>query len=481
MRPNRFLVATAAAWSAVALGFVVAAFSLPIDDFWLSLRSADAIRAGADSARAIDLTWTPMLPAAINPQWAAQLVLGAPGGLGWALAVNAGLIAAGLGLTLARVRRRAGPVATAIAMLVVIGVLAPHLLARAQSFSILLLPALLLLLDRRPAPPWLPLAVAALMVAWANLHGAFVIGQLAVAVSLVVELWAWRRAESAARPVTLVLATAAALLAPLVNPAGVDLIRYAYAQPGLDVVRSISVEWQPAWPWVPVATLVWILLALLVAGRIARRGGITLRDGLLGLGLAVLALTSIRNIPWLVLAMAPLLAEDVEVTLRARSRLATAIGEIRGPLGRPGAWIVLLAAAVLAVAFQPLRPILPEPVARLTPDAPVQIADLLDARLPRGEEARVLNEQVWGGYLAWRLGDQIETAMDGRLEIRDRDTWVGYFALLRGEDDPAATLASEGVTWAAVRSSREELIGKLRLAGWQVILTAPEGLLLSAP
>jgi hypothetical protein len=475
------LVATFAAWAALALGFLVAAFSLPIDDFWLSLRSGQAILAGADPGRAMDLTWTPMVPNAINPQWAAQLLLGAPGWLGWALAVNAALIAAGLAVTAARARNRASSVATGLAMIVVIGVLAPHLLARAQSFSIALLPALLLLLDRRPAPRWLPLAVAFLMIAWANLHGAFVIGQLAVGVSLLVELRAWRRGGAGARPATLALATAAALLAPLVNPAGIELLRYAYAQPALDIVRSISVEWQPAWPWIPVATLAWILVAILVAGRVARRGAISLRDALLGLGLGALALTSIRNIPWLVLAMAPLLAEDAEAALRARPALAAAVGEVRGPLGRPGGWVAILAAAALAVALQLLRPAMPEPAARLTPDAPVAIADLLEQRLPQGAAARILNEQVWGGYLAWRLGDRIETAMDGRLEIRDRDTWIGYFALLHGEGDPGATLASDGVTWVAVRASRGDLIYKLRLSGWQVALTAPEGILLSAP
>jgi hypothetical protein len=71
--------------------------------------------------------------------------------------------------------------------------------------------------------------------------------------------------------------------------------------------------------------------------------------------------------------------------------------------------------------------------------------------------------------------------MDGRLEIRDRETWVSYFALLHGDGDPGATLAKEGVTWVAVRQNRGDLIYKLRRSGWQVALTAPEGLLLSAP
>jgi hypothetical protein len=481
MRPHRFIVATAAAWSALALGVLVTALSLPIDDFWLSLASARALLSGADPGRAIDLTWTATLPGAINPQWGAQLVLGAPGSLGWALAVNAALIATGLGLTTLRARRRGSAIATAIAMVLVIGVIAPHLLARAQSFSIALLPAMLLLLDRRPAPAWLPLAVAMAMAAWANLHGAFVIGQLAVLAMLVGEVVAWRRRDPAARPGIAALAAAAAVLAPLLNPAGLHLLAYAYAQPGLEVVRSVSVEWQPSWPWIPVASLAWVLLGLLVLGRVARRGAITLREALLGAALAALALTSIRHIPWFALGLAPLLANDVDAALRAWPRVAGAVGAIRGPLGGGRARVTLLAAGALAVAVQPLRLGLPEPLARLTPDAPVAITDLLEERLVSGETVRVLNEQVWGGYLDWRLGVRVETAMDGRLEIRDRETWAAYFAVLRGEDDPVGTLAGSGVTWVALHPGRDALVSELRAGGWEVVLEAPEGCLLRRP
>ena len=422
-----------------------------------------------------------MLPGAINPQWGAQLVLGAPGSLGWALAVNAALIVTGLGLTAVRARRRASAIATAVALLLVIGVVAPHLLARAQSFSIALLPALLLLLDRRPAPAWLPLVVALLMAAWANLHGAFVIGQLAVGAMLVAELVAWRRHDPDARPGTLVLAAAAALLAPLANPAGLQLLVYAYAQPGLEVVRSISIEWQPSWPWIPVALLAWVLLGLLVVGRVARRGAIALREAILGLILAALAVTSIRHIPWFALALAPLLAEDIDAAFRARPNLAAAVGAIRGPLGGGRARVTLLAAGALAVALQPLRPGLPEPLARLTPDAPVAIADLLDERLVLGQTERILNEQVWGGYLDWRLGGRIETAMDGRLEIRDRATWVAYFSMMNGRDDPASVLAAADVRWAAVSDRRDALTAALLAAGWRIELDVPDGLLLHRP
>ena len=475
------LVATATAWAALGLGVVLAAFSLPIDDFWLSLASARQIADGADPARAIDLTWLPSLPDAINPQWGAQLLLGAPGSTWGALLINGVLIGAGLIVTTVRTRARAGAATTAIAILLMLGALAPHLLARAQSFSIALVPIALLMLERRPSPRWLPLGYGILLAVWANLHGAFVIGQVAAVCFLVGDLARWRTDKGQAFPVVMGLTAIGAMVGPLLNPAGIGLLGYAYGQPGLDVIRSISVEWQPAWPWIPVATIFWAYLALLVVGRVVRRGGVELGEGLLLLGLGLFAGYSLRQIPWLVLASAPLLASDVDALFAARPRLARAVGRVARPLADRRARTVLGVGIVLIAILQPLRPALSEPIGRVTLNEPVEVADRLAQVLPAGTRARVLNEQVWGGYLSYRLGDRIETAMDGRIEIRDRATWARYFDLMHGEGDPAAELASDGVGWAVLSPERDALLADLADAGWVTELETPDALLLRRP
>ncbi|HET6381267.1 MAG TPA: hypothetical protein VFH63_09620 [candidate division Zixibacteria bacterium] len=477
-RAQRTLVATATAWAAGAMGLAVAAFSLPIDDFWLSLASARAIQEGARPDRAIDLTWTPMLPDALNPQWGAQLILGAPGSTWGALAINGLLIGAGLLLTAVRTRLTASAAATGAAMFLAVAVVAPHLLARAQSFSIALLPLALLLLERAGRAPWLPLAYGALVAVWANLHGAFVIGQAAAVAWLAGSIWeALRHGGWRATAVPAATALAAAV-APILNPVGLDLLAYAYAQPGLEVVRAISVEWQPSWPWIPVATLFWAYLGLVVAGRILRRGGAEPWQLLLAAFLAVLAIGSIRHIPWFVLAAGPMLARDVDALLQARPRLAASVGSVRPTR----AAVQLALAALLMVAVQPVRTALPQNVGRVTPDAPVALAERLAHELAGDslQPARVLNEQVWGGYLDYRLGDQIETAMDGRLEIRSAETWSRYFSLLQGQDHPAERLAAEGVEWVAVRPERSALIGELRRSGWSVVFEDEGSMLLRA-
>ena len=475
MPRTRGIVAGATAWAATGLAFAVSAFSLPIDDFWLSLASAREIALGADPSRAITLTWTPMQADALNPQWGAQVILGLGGTLGWALAVNAALIAAGLGLTALRVAQRASSRSSAIALLLAIGVIAPHLLARPQSFSIALLPLALLCLERARGRLWLPLAYGLLIAVWANLHGAFVIGQLAAAAAFIGSGF-----DRRSGPMIMALTALLALVAPLANPAGPALLAYAFTQPASDVIRAISVEWQPAWPWIPVATAYWAYLLLLVPGRLAPPRG---RPGelVLLLLLALLAASSIRHIPWFVLASAPLLASDVDRMLAARPSLGRAIGQVGGPLGDARAPIVVAAALVVTLVFQSIRPALPESLGRLTPDEPVAVAEALANQVEAGSRTPILNEQVWGGYLAWRLGDRVRTAMDGRIEIRSRQTWVEYFALMHGEQDPAARLDRAGVRWAALAPHRESLVRELQDAGWALELATDRAVLLRAP
>lgn len=461
------------AWSALAISAIVVAWSLPIDDFWLTLASGEAIVGGASVTEHLPFSWTDERNAGLNPQWGAQVVLGGTGSLGVALAVNALLVATGLGVTALRAGARARGIAVAVASLLIMVALAPHLLARAQSFSIALFPIGLLLLDRYRQRSWLPVAFGLVIAVWANLHGAFVIGQVAALAWLVAAL-VTRQSRT-----TMALTALAALLAPLLNPAGLDLLAYAYAQPATDVVREISIEWQPAWPWTAVAAPFWAIVALVIAGRVTRRPGAPLAELLLLGALAVLAATGVRHIPWFLLAATPVLASDVQAFLEQRPRLSRALGDLpRGLRGSRGVRTVAVI-GLIAVAGQLVRPSLPAGLARLTPDAPVELTDALAPELRDGD--RVLNEQVWGGYLAYRFGGRLVTAMDGRLEIRSRETWQGYFDLMHGDADPAARLAQEGVSWALLSGDRATLRSKLEAAGWSVVDESAQGVLMRGP
>jgi hypothetical protein len=465
-------IGTLVAWSALVVVLVVVGWSLPIDDFWLSIASGRAIAEGADPTRALHFSWTEEVPGALNPQWGAQVLLGWHGSLGVALAVNAALIGIGLGVTAMRSAARARGVIVAAAMLIVLAALAPHLLARAQSFSIALLPLALLLLERFGRRGWMPIVYGLLMVAWANLHGGFVIGQVA-AVAWLVGAVVTRQGIGVAAATAVV-----AVVAPLANPVGVDLLAYAYGQPASEIVTSISVEWQPSWPWIPVATPFWVVIAVLVAGRFVRRPGASVFELLLLIALAALAISAVRHIPWFLLASAPLLAEDLNVLVDRAPRARAALGNLpRSLIGaRLGRLIGVV--SVAALAFQLVRPVLPPALARLTPDEPARQVRVLEEEAESGD--RVLNEQVWGGYLAYRI-PRIATAMDGRLEIRSRETWAQYFALIQGRDDPAGELAARNVTWVLIGTDRDALRAALDDEGWRVVDEDDYAILMTAP
>ncbi len=76
MSRRRAPIASLVAIVAIGMGFVMAALSLPIDDFWLTIASGRAIAAGADLTRAVDFSWTAQVPDALNPQWGAQILMG---------------------------------------------------------------------------------------------------------------------------------------------------------------------------------------------------------------------------------------------------------------------------------------------------------------------------------------------------------------------------------------------------------------------
>ena len=138
-----------------------------------------------------------------------------------------------------------------------------------------------------------------------------------------------------------------------------------------------------------------------------------------------------------------MIAGDVDAWLARSPRLQRALGTVGpGLVGslRP----LLIGLVILAAGIQVIRPGLPQAVGRLTPDEPVSLVDRLDRELPDGCCAAVFNEQVWGGYLAYRLADRLETAMDGRIEIRSRETWTSYFAILHGERRPGGVARCVG-------------------------------------
>jgi len=193
---------------------------------------------------------------------------------------------------------------------------------RSHAFTFLFFAATLFFLEEiRRGGRWPALALAALMLAWANIHGGFVAGLGAMAVYTF-----WALAERRRGGFMLGL-LALCLALSLVNPWG---WRYwQYLIPALRHKRPDIAEWRPMALWGWDAFIGFRVLAALVVAALAS-GWRGLRDKRAGPGLTMLALTA-----WLAFASrrhAPFFALAALVWSDARRSALFARGRWLAPL-----------------------------------------------------------------------------------------------------------------------------------------------------
>jgi hypothetical protein len=410
------------------------------------------------------LAWTTAGRPWLDQNWGAQLVLYGIwrlGGFPLLTVVEAILAVASWGLVAAACRRR-----TANLRLIAAAVLAGYATAvtafsvRPQMFSLLLFAAELYLLEVARTRPRVALAIPLLMVLWANLHGAFIVGVGLLVIEVLAA--AWRRDRAAATRYLLV--TAASVAGLLVNPWGVGVLRYAFSLPANRTVTGIVSEWEPTdvrhFAGILVVFAMGVLVAALV--RAPARGRVPeqlLRMALLG----GLALWAVRGAAWFGLAL------PVALCALARQHPPRPADDDRGIPVVSGLLVLLLAVA-LVVASPPVGRTLfgarPEATA-----APVATADWLATHPQAG---RMFNYQPWGSYLELRLGPRAQVAFDSRVELPPADRWNRYLAVLIGRWDAERQLDSWGVDHVVTsRRATPDLVALLEASGrWRLVFSS---------
>lgn len=336
---------------------------------------------------------------------AVHAAFGFPGILALRLALAAAIVAALLRL------RRGDPAVHAALVLAALPLLyRMYPFDRPQAFSFLFFALLLGQLDRlrRGEAPagWRALLPAPLlMLAWANVHGGHVIGQLTIVLFLALE--GARFAHPSLRPPsgeryrTLLAAGGAGFLASLANPNGWRAIQVALSAPPswfVNVEYSSSVTF---FRDQHLVAIFWGLLALAALAVLAgwRAPDVTWIALLAGTGWQ--AFFHIRYIPFFVIAALPVIGGAL-------------------PPQRVQAWGRWLAAAaactVLVWAFRekgdwPTREGLARAMRVNEYIYPVGAADFVLASAPRGN---LYNTYFWGGYLLWRLAPERRVFIDGR-------------------------------------------------------------------
>jgi hypothetical protein len=427
--PRLWLVVVLGAIGVMELAQVPSAIDLAYH-----LKVGELIVAERALPRTDGLAWTTAGRPWLDQNWGAQVALYGIwrlGGFSLLTVASALCTVAAWGLVAAACRRR-----TANLRLIAGAVLAGYVAAaagfspRPQMLSLVLFAAELYLLEVARTRPRVALVIPLLMVLWANLHGAFVVGVGLLVVEVAAALWR-RDRPGVAR---YLLVTTASVAALLVNPWGARVLGYALSFPANPTVTGIVSEWGPATLRQPAGALILAGIGVLVVALVRAPAPERAPEQLLRMALlAGLALWAVRAGAWFGLAL------PVALCVLARRDPERPVVSERGVPVLSG--LVLAMLAVLLVVASPLRGALPGSRPELRA-APAATAAWLAANPQPG---RMFNYQPWGSYLEFRLGPRVQVGFDSRIELSPADRWNRYQAVITGRWDAERQLDEWGV------------------------------------
>jgi hypothetical protein len=399
----------------LAIGSVFLAALAPTwadPDLWGHLRfGADIVAAGAIPVR--DPYAFTSAPTWVSSSWLGDVlmhVVYAWGGTLGLITGKIGVASALIGLTAAALRR-AGvrrPLHELL-LFVCLAALYPSIPTfRPQLFSLLAFAVLLRVLGRAETGPvtWL-LAAPVILAAWANLHGAWLLGVgtlgLWTAGELVTTAHGWRHR------VALAALGLLAVLGTLATPYGIALWTQLQGTVGSSL-RDVP-EWRGLFETGSPALAVWVALTGIGIVAVAASGA---RPSHV-LVLAWLAWQSWhvrRLLPFFGLATLTLLAPAI-ARVAERPKAAT---DTTPRTVRPAIVWLLSATALLLIAFNAWRAAGALGCLQFdeSREADVRAAGFMKLNRLHG---RLLTYSDWGSYAIWHLAPALEISMDGRREF----------------------------------------------------------------
>ncbi|HJW91505.1 MAG TPA: hypothetical protein VJ436_12755 [Anaerolineales bacterium] len=359
-----------------------------------------------------------------------------------------------------------------------------HWLARPHLFTILFLVVWTGWMERlRKGVDQRWWAPAFLMLAWANLHGAFVAGFAVWAVYLlsaglesawrVRGLWASLGAVVRSREVlTWLRLGLAAFAASLLNPVGLGVWKMSSGFLGSRYLVSHTAEYLPPDFQSPSA---WSFLALIGASILLTalgRARLSLPAGLILVSWTMFGAYSVRNVPLYAVLAAPILAGAAGEALRSEARFA---GWLRFEHGlvqlqsrlRGGAWpaaVFLLALAALAGG---VRLDFVQQGNRFDPAVfPEAALDWVESQAAPGN---VFNYFPWGGYLLYHSWPEQRAFIDGQTDFYGEAFTRQYEQVITLSPGWQEILRAYGVGWVLVPEEAFLAQALRQEAGWRQV------------
>lgn len=355
-----------------------------------------------------------------------------------------------------------------------------HWLARPHVFGWLFLMATLWMLETRSRWGWFAL----LGMAWANIHGSFVVGPVLCGLYFFGRQagdWMWdRQLKPDWSPA---LAGAALAAGSLVNPAGWKLHEHVLQYLGNSELLSRIGEFQTFNFHAPGS---WQILACLLAAGLGTALAPAARRPehfLVGTLLIVFAIRSARGLPIVALAVIPLANASITCALRSARGLAPRLkGEVERFLNYSNALLQIdrsVSGAALVPVFLGMAVLTAGRVRSGFPadQFPVAASEAV-AALP--QDARILAPDKFGGYLIYRFHGSRKVFFDGRSDFYGAAFMKDYIRLIEGRPGWREQVRQFGFTHALLPNNYTLLDG-LQQSGWRPSYTDATATLLAAP
>jgi hypothetical protein len=438
-----------------------------------------------------DLFSHTMQGAALTPhEWLAQVILASAyqlAGLNGVVYLCALLLAVSIALVYRQCMQRSRMVILSIGFSILAAAAASlHWLARPHLFTLLLVVVWVGLLEqmrRGDQRYWWILPV--LMLVWANLHGAFIVGFVILGAYLLEDLYQ-KRVYSRSNMLKaaqqhyfwhrwvnnrLLLVGGLSFLATLINPVGIRLWgtsfgfllnRYLVGH----TAEYLPVNFQQASTWPFLLMLVLSIILLVFTWR-----RLNLAALILLVGWSMAGLLSLRNIPIYAVIAAPILAEisahlcrkseSFSAFLRFDVRLRLVENSLRGFVW-PLICLILVAAALIGGR----RLDFSHEGNRFSPQVfPVMAADWLKSNPQDGE---VFNYFPWGGYLLYRLWPEKQVFIDGQTDFYGEALTRQYEQVITLQPGWQDILAQHQVSWMLLPPSEALARELVSTPGWQL-------------
>ena len=454
-------------WAFLAIGLpVLAAIIAPFPsvDLTYHLRAGSLILDTGAIPSVDTFTFTAAGSPWLDQQWLAQVAMAAAFRVaGWTglVVLRAILVGIAFGLLFDLCRRRAASVRVAAWLTLAAFVCAAITLGlRPQLFGIALFAGVLWLVARRHDAPGAAWLVVPLVIAWANVHGSFVLGPAVVGLALVEDLV--RRDRRWRATAVLLLGS---VVATVVSPFGIRNWTYVTGISTNSVITKRITEWQPTSPLTVEGALFFLSIVLVAAFLVAasRRGRRVPPTAFLWLvPFAALGVWAVRGLAWWPFVAAATVAaiaggapapaarpERVEPTIVRRLNAAIAV-------------VLVLAGIAALPSWRPRDPGLQAP-AGVVGTAPSGITAALRDLVKPGD--RILAPQPWGSWFEFALAETT-VAVDSRIELFSNDVWDAVDRIDAGGSGWQQTLSDWRVTVVVAGPDQRDLVDRLVGAGW---------------